>query len=169
MTVIRIPASEPDAQKAYVQLCDAMALNDTRAVARATRNLGDLGYEISIYTRHIAKNGDRLEIWSAPAGHGLRVNGEKHFPTLLKYRKILKHLDAHPEDYSKYFFHKNELSPEDYEWMCIDPLRKEKDLTKDTGSKEVMQCRRKNGFYMKRIPLDSMLSRGSRSVVNHLQ
>jgi hypothetical protein len=120
MTTIKIPASEPDAQKAYVQLCNAMALNDTMAVARAIRDLGDLGYGISIYTRHIAKNGDRLEIWSVPEGHGLMVNGEKHILTLLRYKKILEHLDAHPEDYSKYFLHKNELSPEDYEWMCID-------------------------------------------------
>jgi len=49
------------------------------------------------------------------------VNGMKHIPTILKYRKILDHLDNHPEDYEKYFIHKNELSPEDYEWMCIDP------------------------------------------------
>ncbi len=126
MTIIKIPASETDAQKAYVQLGDAMALNDTRAVARAIRDLGDLGYGISIYTRHIARNGDRLEIWSAPEGHGLRVNGEKHIPILLKYKKILKHLDAHPEDYGKYFLHKNELSPEDYEWMCIDPAKRER-------------------------------------------
>lgn len=32
---------------------------------------------------------------------------------------ILNHLDDHPEDYSEYFVHKNELSPEDYSWMCI--------------------------------------------------
>ncbi len=120
MTTIKIPASEPDAQKAHAQLCNAMTLNDTRAVARAIRDLRDLGYAISIYTRHIAKNGDRLEIWSVPEGHGLMVNGEKRILMLLRYKKILKHLDAHPEDYSKYFLHKNELSPEDYEWMCID-------------------------------------------------
>ncbi len=120
MTVIKIPASELDAQRAYIQLHNAMMLNDTRAVARAIHDLNDLGYETSIYTRHIAKNGDRLEIWSVPEGHGLRVNGEKHILTLLRYKNILEHLDAHPEDYSKYFLHKNELSPEDYEWMCID-------------------------------------------------
>ncbi len=109
MTIIKIPASEPDAQKAYVQLCDAMALNDTRAVARAIRDLGDLGYEISIYTRHIAKNGDRLEIWSTQEGHGLKVNGKKHIPMLLKYKKILKYFDAHLMDYSKYFLYENEF------------------------------------------------------------
>jgi hypothetical protein len=48
------------------------------------------------------------------------VNGKKHIPTILKYRRILDHLDNHPEDYGKYFLHKNELSPDDYEWMCID-------------------------------------------------
>lgn len=46
-------------------------------------------------------------------------NGRKHIPSILRYRKILNHLDDHPEDYGEYFFHKNELSPEDYSWMCI--------------------------------------------------
>ncbi len=62
MTIIKIPASEPNAQRAYIQLCNSMALNDTRAVAIA---ICDLGYDISIYIRHIANHGDHLEIWSA--------------------------------------------------------------------------------------------------------
>jgi hypothetical protein len=77
-------------------------------------------------TRHVAKNGDRLEITSSLIKHGMIVNGKKHIPTILKYRKILDHLDNHPEDYEKYFIHKNELSPEDYEWMCIDPSNRDR-------------------------------------------
>lgn len=121
-----IPASDRDAQVLYVQLNNAMMGHDMQAVERAMRDLAELGYFIQIVTRHIAKNGDRLEITSTPERHSVTVNGEKHIPTILKYRKILNHLDSHPKDYGEYFFHKNELSPEDYEWMCIDPAKGER-------------------------------------------
>lgn len=121
-----IPASDKDAQALYVQLNNAMMAHDMQAVARAMRDLAELDYFIQIVTKHIAKNGDRLEITSTPERHSVNVNGQKHIPAILKYRKILNHLDRHPKDYGEYFFHKNELSPEDYEWMCIDPAKEER-------------------------------------------
>jgi hypothetical protein len=121
-----IQTSDRDAQALYIQLNNAMLAHDMQAVARAMRDLAELDYFIQIVTRHIAKNGDRLEITSTPERHSVNVNGQKHIPTILKYRKILNHLDRHPKDYGEYFFHKNELSPEDYEWMCIDPAKRER-------------------------------------------
>jgi hypothetical protein len=121
-----IPTSDRDAQALYIQLNNAMLAHDMQAVARAMRDLAELDYFIQIVTRHIAKNGDRLEITSTPERHSVNINGQKHIPTILKYRKILDHLDRHPKDYGEYFFHKNELSPEDYEWMCIDPAKRER-------------------------------------------
>jgi hypothetical protein len=82
------------------------------------RDFAGIGYSIQILTRHIANNGDRLEITSTLEKHNMIVNGRKHIPSILKYRKMLNHLDDHPEDYGEDFFHKNELSPEDYSWMC---------------------------------------------------
>jgi hypothetical protein len=121
-----IPASDRDAQALYVQLNNAMMAHDMQAAARAIRDLAELGYFVQITTRHIAKNGDRLEITSMPERHSVTVNGQKHIPTILKYGKILNHLDRHPKDYGEFFFHKNELSPDDYEWMCIDPAKGER-------------------------------------------
>ncbi|MCE8425958.1 MAG: hypothetical protein J5U17_09310 [Candidatus Methanoperedens sp.] len=111
--------TDRDAQGLYLQLNKAMANHDMKAVSRAMRDFAGIGYSIQIMTRHVAKNGDRLEITSTLEKHNMIVNGRKHLPSILRYRKILKHLDDHPEDYGEYFFHKNELSPEDYSWMCI--------------------------------------------------
>ena len=121
-----IPASDRDAHALHIQLNNAMMAHDMKAVSRAMHDLDGIGYSIQIMTRHVAKNGDRLEITSSLIKHSMIVNGMKHIPTILKYRKILDHLDNHPEDYEKYFIHKNELSPEDYEWMCIDPSNRDR-------------------------------------------
>jgi hypothetical protein len=110
---------DQDAQGLYLQLNKAMASHDMKAVSRAMRDFAGIGYSIQILTRHIANNGDRLEIISTLEKHNMIVNGRKHILSILRYRKILNHLDDHPEDYGEYFVRKNELSPEDYSWMCI--------------------------------------------------
>ncbi len=116
-----IPASDTDARVFLVQLNKAMETRDSKAILRAMKDLAGIGYIIQIVTRHVARNGDRLEITSMLDERQMRVNGAKHIPTILKYREILEYLDTHPEEYDTYFIHKNELSPEDYAWICIDP------------------------------------------------
>jgi len=58
--------------------------HDIQAVAWAMRNLAELGYFIQIVTRHIAKNGDQLEITSMPERHSVTFNDQKHTRTILK-------------------------------------------------------------------------------------
>jgi hypothetical protein len=41
-----------------------MASHDMKAMSRAMRDLAGIGYSIQIMTRHVIKNGDRLEITS---------------------------------------------------------------------------------------------------------
>src|SRR4030066_2152833 len=110
---------DQEAQGLYVQLNKAMASHDMKAVSRAMKDFAGIGYSNQIMTRHVAKNGDRLEITSTLEKHNMIVNGRKHIPSILRYRKKLNQFDDHPEDYCEYFVHKNELSPEDYSWMCI--------------------------------------------------
>jgi hypothetical protein len=98
---------DQDAQGLYVQLNKAMASHDMKAVSRAMRDFAGISYSIQIMTRHVAKNGDRLEITSTLEKFNMIVNGRKHIPSILRYRKILNHLDDHQEDYGEYFFHKN--------------------------------------------------------------
>ena len=91
-----IPASDRDAHALQIQLNTAMMAHDMKSVSRAMHDLTGIGYSIQIMTRHVAKNGDRLEITSSLIKHGMIVNSKKHIPTILKYRKILDHLDNHP-------------------------------------------------------------------------
>jgi hypothetical protein len=116
-----IPVSDRDAQTFFVQLNNAITKQDRKAIARTMRDLAELGYYIQIMTRHVARNGDRLEITSTLSESRMTVNGMRHIPTIVKYQGILERLDTHPEEYDAYFNHKNELSPEDNEWMRIDP------------------------------------------------
>ena len=61
--------TDRDAQGLYLQLNKAMASHDMRAVYRAMRDFAGIDYSIQIMTKHIAKNGDRLEITSTLEKH----------------------------------------------------------------------------------------------------
>jgi hypothetical protein len=116
-----IPVPDVDAQRFFAKLETAITKNDRRTASRTMEDLADLGYYIQIMVRHVARNGDRLEINSNFIQSVMTVNGEQHSPTVLKYKELLERLDAHPEEYDVHFYHKNELSPEDDAWMRINP------------------------------------------------
>jgi hypothetical protein len=61
--------TDRESQGLYLQLNKAMASHDMKAVSRAMRDFAGIGYSIQIMTRHIAKNGDRLEITSTLERH----------------------------------------------------------------------------------------------------
>ncbi len=97
------------------RLITARSLGDTEGIVRGLYDLEDIGWnEVCMVARTIGINGERLEIWTWLRG-GMRIIAPG---TTLAFKLIwaLRCVDMITKHHHRWIKHKNDMSPEEYEW-----------------------------------------------------
>lgn len=101
------------------RLISASELEDTEGIIRSLRDLEDAGWEnVSVVTRHVGINGERLELQTWLKG-GMRVicpGTTRAFRLiwLLRFKSMIN------QEHHRWVKHKNDMSPEEWEWLHAD-------------------------------------------------